>query len=111
MSIIILPGSATLIRDCGLPPLDKRPLVFEFLVDGGLQHGPVLHARNKRIFDLWLACHTQEEIAETVGCAKTQVNEVCSELANLPEGNKPAASHLTDFDPPLYNVWKQQERP
>jgi hypothetical protein len=31
-------------------------------------------------------------------------------LAKLPETSKPAASHLTDFDPPLYNVWKQQEK-
>lgn len=67
-------------------------------------------ARNKRIFDLWMACHTQEEIAELVGCAKSQVNEVCSESAELPESNKPAASHLVDFEVPLYNVWKQQTK-
>jgi hypothetical protein len=28
----------------------------------------------------------------------------------LPENLKAAANHATDFDPPLYNVWKQQEK-
>jgi hypothetical protein len=28
----------------------------------------------------------------------------------LPESDKAAASHAADFDPPLYNVWKQQEK-
>jgi hypothetical protein len=31
-------------------------------------------------------------------------------MAELPESLKPAALHLTDFDPPLYNVWKQQKK-
>jgi hypothetical protein len=39
--------------------------------------------------------------------AKSQVNEICSEMADLPETNKPAAAHHVDFDVPLYNVWKQ----
>ena len=30
-------------------------------------------ARNKRIFDLWLACHTQGEIAEAVGVSQGEV--------------------------------------
>nr|WP_275895714.1 DNA methyltransferase [Acidibrevibacterium fodinaquatile] len=62
------------------------------------------------MFDMWLACYTQEEIAEAEGAAVGTVNSVCSEMADLPESDKPAASHLTDFDPPLYNVWKQQTR-
>lgn len=67
-------------------------------------------ARNKRIFDLWLACYTQGEIAEMVGVTKETVSEVCQKMANLPESDKLTASHLTDFDPPLYNIWKQQEK-
>jgi hypothetical protein len=66
--------------------------------------------RNKRIFDLWLACHTQEEIAEEVGVTKETVSEICQKSAELPESDKPAASHLTDFEVPIYNVWKQQEK-
>lgn len=67
-------------------------------------------ARNKRIFDLWLSCHTQEEIAERENVAKSQVNEICSEMANLPESNKPTANHLVDFEVPIYNVWKQHTK-
>jgi hypothetical protein len=37
----------------------------------------------------WLACHTQEEIAEREQIAKATVSEVCSEM-DLPEANKPA---------------------
>lgn len=68
-------------------------------------------ARDRRIFDLWLACCTQEEIAEAVGCSVQPVKEVISDFsANLPENLKATASHATDFDPPIYNIWKQQEK-
>lgn len=67
-------------------------------------------ARDRRIFDLWLACYSVDEIADTCGVGKATVSEICSEAANLPESNKPAANHLTDFSPPLYNIWKQQEK-
>jgi hypothetical protein len=67
-------------------------------------------ARDRRIFDLWLSCHTQQEIAQEVGCSKTLVNEVCSEMADLPKANKPASDHITDFETPAYNVWKQQKK-
>jgi transcriptional regulator with XRE-family HTH domain len=66
--------------------------------------------RNKRIFASWLACHTQEEIAEQEGITKETVSEICQKMANLPESDKSLASHATDFDPPIYNVWKQQTK-
>jgi len=58
-------------------------------------------ARNKRIFDLWLACHTQDEIAEAVGCSRDEVRgqtDGFGEIGNLAENPKAAAAHLTDFD-------------
>lgn len=68
-------------------------------------------ARDRRIFELWLACHTQEEIAKAESIGVATVNEVVSsETANLPEPKKSASSHATDFDVPIYNVWKQQEK-
>jgi len=70
-------------------------------------------ARDKRIFDMWLACHTQEEIAEVVGCDKATVNRILEDLlqnGKLSDLQHAAASHLTDFDPPIYNIWKQQEK-
>ena len=70
-------------------------------------------ARDRRIFDLWLACWTLEEIAKDVGVTKQAVDLVCQELAELPKLDKSAraaAEHAVDFDPPIYNVWKQQEK-
>ena len=56
-------------------------------------------ARDKRIFDMWLACHTQEEIAKKEEVHKDTVSEICREMADLPKSDKPAAEHLTDFEP------------
>ena len=70
-------------------------------------------ARNKRIFDMWLACYTQQEIADSVGITKQAVEQVCQETAGLPKLDKvdqSAAEHATDFTPPIYNIWKQQEK-
>jgi DNA-binding CsgD family transcriptional regulator len=67
--------------------------------------------RNERIFDLWMACYTQAEIADAVNCSEQPVKDVISDIsANLPENLKPAANHQTDFEPPIYNVWKQQTK-
>ena len=66
--------------------------------------------RDRRIFDLWLACYTQEEIAEAVNCDQDTVSSVLRKNADLQNSVIPAALHQTDFTPPLYNVWKQQEK-
>jgi hypothetical protein len=68
-------------------------------------------ARNKRIFELWLACRTQEEIAGAVDCSRDVVQAKTDgfvEIGNLAEIHKADANHATDFETPLYNVWKQQ---
>jgi hypothetical protein len=70
-------------------------------------------ARDKRIFDMWLACYPTDEIAEATGASKADVSGVCSKMAGLPNLNKvdqSAAEHATDFTPPIYNIWKQQEK-
>jgi len=72
--------------------------------------------RNRKIFDLWLACWTQEEIAEEVGCPVGTIKDLLSGDESLVgkvlqnQINQAAAFHVTDFDAPLYNVWKQQEK-
>lgn len=38
---------------------------------------------NKRIFDQWLACHTQEEIGEREGITDQAVNQILQEMAEL----------------------------
>jgi len=70
-------------------------------------------ARNQRIFDMWMACHTQEEIAETVGVPRRTVGDNFGEfgnVANLAKTQQSAAEHATDFTPPIYNIWKQQTK-
>jgi hypothetical protein len=67
-------------------------------------------ARNKRIFDLWLACWTNQDIADDCGCSEPTVRDVIAESADLPKLRKQdiaAAEHATDFDAPIYNIWKQ----
>ena len=65
--------------------------------------------RNRRIFDLWMACHTQEEIAERENVTKETVSTICQEMAELPKSDKASADHATEFSPPIYNIWKQQD--
>jgi hypothetical protein len=60
-----------------------------------------------------LACYPTDEIAEATGASKADVSGVCSKMAGLPNLNKvdqSAAEHATDFTPPIYNIWKQQEK-
>ncbi len=55
-------------------------------------------ARDKRIFDLWLACHTQEEIAAEVDAERSAISMMLPKMAELPNLAKPAADHLTEFE-------------
>lgn len=65
----------------------------------------------RRIFDLWMACHTQQEIADEVGVTHSTVINVLSKMEELPKLTKPTADHLVDFKVPIYNVWKFQKLP
>lgn len=70
-------------------------------------------ARNKRIFQFWLACYTQEEIADREGITQQQVTNILTEstnFGNLAENCKALANHAADFEIPLYNVWKHKEK-
>ena len=69
-------------------------------------------ARNKRIFDLWLACWTQEEIAAKENVHEDTVNEIVSRISeDLPKSVKVLSDHADpDFQVPLYNIWKWQEK-
>jgi hypothetical protein len=62
---------------------------------------------------MWLACHTQEEIAEACGITHPTAIKVTDDFVNSVLENqtyKAAASHATDFEPPIYNIWKQQTK-
>ncbi len=70
-------------------------------------------ARDKRVFSAWLACRTQQEIADEEGMPRKTVNDVMDgfgEIGNLAASAKSVADHVTDFEPPIYNVWKQQSK-
>lgn len=69
--------------------------------------------RNQRIFDMWLACHTQAEIAEVVGVTQKEISEqveVIYQKENLQKSILLSSDHATDFTPPIYNIWKQQDK-
>lgn len=66
--------------------------------------------RDKKILNMWLTCHTHEEIADIVGLSRSQVGEILMESAKLPKSAEAASNHLVDFEIPLYNVWKIKEK-
>jgi transcriptional regulator with XRE-family HTH domain len=68
-----------------------------------------LYTADRRIFDLWLAGWTQDEIAEAVGCDQDTVSEIVRKSAELPESVKPAADHLTD-DFKIPKLWEFTNR-
>jgi len=92
-------------------------------------------SRDKRIFDLWLACWTQEEIAKEVGCSQQATADIVktftgngkvadsgkvddsedSATFRLTPAQLAASQHNDGTDdegnarwtPPIYNIWKQ----
>jgi hypothetical protein len=65
-------------------------------------------AKRKKAFGLWLACHTQEEIAAAVDMTQPAILAWEKEFIKISEVDNFINS--PDFDPPLYNVWKQQAK-
>jgi len=64
--------------------------------------------QKKQIFDLWLACHTQQEIAKRVGWTRDEIRGVLGNMENFPKS--PQHTHTDNFQPPIYNVWKTQNK-
>ena len=64
--------------------------------------------RRKTIQELWLSCHTAEEIGLKVGLnyldVAKEIKALTEETAELPKSQKLTFSE-EDFKPPLYNVW------
>lgn len=62
---------------------------------------------------LWLACHTQEEIAHAVGVHQTTIGEwekTFKETTEKASSLKSAADHATDFDIPQKNIWNGHDK-
>jgi len=69
--------------------------------------------RNQIIADMWLACYTEEEIAEAVGCNPQTVHNQVEEslkIDNCPKLGVLANYQEPDWTPPLYNIWKEKEK-
>jgi hypothetical protein len=62
---------------------------------------------------MWMRCYTLEEIGEQVDLTPKAVDLVvkgfCSSVQEY-QNTKTAAEHASDYEPALYNVWKQQTR-
>lgn len=65
--------------------------------------------KREKAFALWLSCHTQEEIAEAVEVSSIQtISNWCDDFSKkLTDDN---LEKWPDFAPPIYNVWKQQDK-
>lgn len=65
--------------------------------------------RKERIFDMWMAGATQDEIAPVVGLSPDAVGlriKECREMEGVPNiGKVQAQFQDADFTAPLYNVW------
>ena len=65
--------------------------------------------RDQKIADMWLACYTEEEIAEAVGIDQSTVNDMVNgeswETATWQKSMILAEYREPEWTPPLYNVW------
>jgi hypothetical protein len=69
--------------------------------------------RDARIFDKWLSCHTYEEIAKLEDVSDGAIAKRVEDLltyGNLAKNEQILVDHNSDFDPPIYNIWKQQNK-
>jgi len=67
--------------------------------------------RDETIRAMWLACYTQQEIADEVGVSKMEISrtlELCNDLESFPKSYKPSALYQEpSWEPPLYDIWNQ----
>jgi hypothetical protein len=69
--------------------------------------------RNQRIFDAWLSCHTQEEIAAAEEMPQQTVADKVKDFTDfgkLSKFGKTSSEYADDFTPQVYNVWRKQEK-
>jgi DNA modification methylase len=57
---------------------------------------------------MWLACATQEEIAEAVGVPRQTIDDWTKDFAEMSKSD--ISAFPSGFEPPIYNVWKQQSK-
>jgi DNA methylase len=69
---------------------------------------------DQRILDLWFACRTQQEIAETIALDQSNIARRVEDLCAQFRGNQTHKilfqDWIADSEIPLYNIWKQQDK-
>jgi DNA-binding XRE family transcriptional regulator len=65
-------------------------------------------AKQKKAREMWLSCATQEEIAQAVGVPQTTVDRWNADFTQTCQEQERV--NPLGFDPPIYNVWKQQTK-
>ena len=67
--------------------------------------------QRRKVFDLWLSCHSQEEIATVIGWERSTVaKEINENVINGKVAKNHTFQFTDDFTPPLYNIWKTQDK-
>ena len=64
--------------------------------------------RNQIIADMWLACYSENEIAEVVGCDQATIHRQCEELCKMDKWGKCitfANYQEPDWSPEVYAIW------
>jgi transposase len=64
--------------------------------------------KKAKALEMWMSCKTQEEIAEAVQVHQTTVKDWCDGFMENSASEESIKWH--DFDTPIYNVWKQQNK-
>jgi DNA modification methylase len=64
--------------------------------------------KKAKAYDLWLACATQEEIAEAVEVDRSTISKWDEDFVKTSTAED--FTNSRDFDPPIYNVWKLQNK-
>jgi len=68
--------------------------------------------QEERIFDLWMQCYSQQDIAKAVGTTKQNIS-ICQKKytdTNFDKSSKTAANFEGDYNPPIYNVWTKASK-
>jgi hypothetical protein len=61
---------------------------------------------NTRILDMWMACHTNQEIADACGLTEGAIRQRSEEIVEKFRQNQSTKITFSDdFSPPLYNVF------
>lgn len=62
--------------------------------------------RDRRILDMWLACHTQKEIADAVGVGRKTVGDFIGEKCKSDKIAKTFDPDFATYKRDLYDVWR-----